>query len=345
MISTEEILLNHLLEVDKEKIKAALDSKENYREIKIRKRKGGYRTIYIPPEPLKEIQKKILNRVLKKIWDKPYTGFYGVFKGTSYIEHVVKHKEARTIFQFDLKDAFSSVDISVLRKTLFKEFLRVATLFLSYQENASQLYLPFESQSVEEVAQESTDLILDLTTFRDILPQGVPTSPFLFYITLRESGLISELTSSILAIVSADKYQFKLSIYVDNFVLSAKKPIPLELRKNMIEIIKKYGFRVNERKTRYQDIRHGAPLICGLRILDKGGKRKIGLSKRKIRQLRGKIHRAIYEPELRKKIKGSISSLKPIYGEPFSGELPPQIKKPYILLKQTEWKENYKGRV
>jgi len=333
MGSTEEMpfSLNCWLKVSKKEIKDALDSRKNYKKIKRPKRKGGYRTIYIPPKPLMEIQKKILNRVLREIWDKRDNRFYGIQKGTSYIEHAARHKEARAVFQLDLSDAFSSIDISVLQKILFKGFLRVAMIFSSYQENAShQLYIPFESQSVEEVAQKSTDLILDLTTFRNILPQGAPTSPFLFYITLRESGLIDKLFSCISSIVSADKYRFELSVYVDNFVLSAKKSIPIKLQENMIEIIERHGFRLNQRKTHYQEVRHGAPLICGLRILNKDNKRKIGLSKRKIREWRGKIHRAIYEPELRKKVEGFIASLKPIYSE----QLPPQIEKPYALLKQ-----------
>lgn len=326
--------LSCLLKASKAKVKNALDSKKDYKEIKIRKRKGGYRTIHIPPKPLMEIQKKILNEVLKKIWSKHDYEFYGIQKRTSYIEHAIRHQEARAVFQLDLKNAFSSIDILVLKKILFKEFLSVAKIFLLYQENTSQLYLPFEGQSVKEAAQKSTDLILDLTTFRNILPQGAPTSPFLFYITLRESNLIGKLLSHIRSIVSADKYRFELSVYIDNFVLSAKKPIPIKLQENMIEIIERHGFPVNQRKTRYQETRHGAPLICGLRILNKDNKRKIGLSKRKIREWRGKIHRAIYEPELRKKIEGFIASLRPIYGI-YSGQLPSQIEKPYALLKQT----------
>ena len=70
-------------------------------------------------------------------------------------------------------------------------------------------------------------------------------------------------------------------------------------------------------------MRHGSPTICGLRIGVAGKENKIVLPKKTIRKWRGIIGSARFNhsPELIKKIRGFLFSLKPIYGD----ERPPQI--------------------
>ena len=211
--------------------------------------------------------------------------------------------------------------------------------------------MDFKFSEREEIAQNVTELIIELTNFQGFLPQGTPTAPFLFYLVLVENGILGELKSICpLFFESQDRYGFRISAYIDNFVISAQKPIPLENQRTMLKAVGKLGFRVNPRKTKHQGIRHGAPLITGLRITSNNGESKVVLSKRKVRRWRGLIHRAIFEPELRPKVKGLVASLKPIYGSkdmidwdyftahgnfPQEPILPLQLEKPYqnLLLK------------
>ncbi len=371
MSDISEAILSQILKLKKEEIRTALSLTNDYKVIRVPKKSGGCRTLYIPPEPLKKVQRKILKCLFRKIWRKYRVGLYGIYKGTSYVMHAQEHKEAKWIFQFDLKDAFSSVEVGGLKKILkrlLKKEIETFQCSISRYRNVlrdfkeakevndewkieyyskeleeskkvilssvfggtalEQLMVKKEKTNYEEIAQELVDLIIKLTTFRGILPQGTPTAPFLFYISLAESSLFNRIKSLFPIIIpeSQDRYRFRVSAYIDNFVISAQKPIPPKKQEELFKIIRRFGFEVNLRKTRQQGVRFGAPLITGLRITNG----RAVLPKRKIRQWRGLIHRAIFEPDLRPKVEGFIASLKPIYGT----RLPSQLEKPYQKLLQ-----------
>lgn len=286
----------------------ALPLVRHYTEIKIPKRRGGFRTISIPPEELKKIQRGIL-RFLRDLWNIRHMQINGLHRG-SYIEHAKRHSESRFIFQIDLKDAFPSVSTLRLKEILYKKIL-------------------FEKVVETEYAtKQLSKLIIILTTLNGILPQGAPTSPFLFYIYLLEEDMIEKLYRCCLQ----DLEGLEISCYVDGIVVSSQKLITPDIQKNILKTIESLGFQINERKIWLRDCRQGAPLITGIRV---DGKGRISLPKKKVRKWRGMINRARFDPdnlELRDKIEGFIASLKPIYGE----NLPPQIEKPYLLFKQNQ---------
>lgn len=303
----------------------ALPSAEDYTEVKIPKKRGGYRTLFVPSPELKRIQRRIL-RFLRKIFRSRYTSTYGLHSG-SYIQHARYHSTARFILQFDLKNAFPSVNISQLRTILLEKFL----------EFADGLFPKVELVKLLETAEEFTDLVIKLTTYNSALPQGAPTSPFLFYIMLtknysEEDGLIDGLIRELIYLCPSG---WKMSCYVDSFIVSGQKPLPPDIKEKMLKIIEEAGFEVNKKKTWLRDCRNGAPLITGIRV---DGKGRISLPKKAIKKWRGIIHRAAFETNsfakeyLIRKIEGFIASLKPIYGN----ELPPQIKKPYLAFKKNE---------
>lgn len=285
--------------IRKEELIGALPLATEYTEIKIPKRRGGYRTLLVPSPELKKIQGKIL-RYLRKIFDQGWLGIYGLRSG-SYIDHAKTHSGSRFIFFFDLEDAFPSVDVSELRKILINRFIHKRIYALE--------------------AREFTDLILQLTTFNQTIPQGAPTSPFLFWLMLNESGLFEKLK-----LHSSLPRGYKISCYSDGFCISGRKLLRFETKEKIFKCLEEFGFRVNPKKVHQFDCRQGAPLICGIRV---DGKGRISLPKKKIRKWRGIIHRASFNtgPEMMKKIEGFIASLRPIYGE----RLPPQIEKPYLI--------------
>lgn len=399
---SREAVLAEILKTDENKIKEALSLTDDYQTVKCPKKGGGYRLLCIPPEPLKKVQKRLYRRLLCKLWKEWYSGLFGIHRRTSYVEHVSWHRNAKWVFQFDLKDAFLSVNVLSLRERInqkiyegmidfeqslslyrdglegsgvtdeevdtvgrgdmfyndFKHLKRykreiVNSAFFPLQHLVAKkaswsLYSYWEFSEKEEIARNLADLMVELTNYQGFLPQGTPTAPFLFYLALVESGILGELNSicPFFYPQSQDRYGFHISAYIDNFVISAQKPIPLKNQRAMLRVAEKLGFKVNTRKTRHQGIRHGAPLIAGLCITDG----KVALSKRKIRRWRGLIHRAIFEPELRQKTQGLIASLRPIYGTgnimdwdyftvhgkfPQKPILPSQLEKPYqsLLLK------------
>jgi hypothetical protein len=373
-----------LLRITQSEIREALSQIKNYRTVRIPKKKGGYRVLFVPSDSLKMVQRRILRYILQRLVYSRYVRILGLYKKTSYVRHAERHKEGRWFFQFDLKDAFSSVNIPFLQEILFRKILakiesfEIANNFYQYaldqyaqhpfyshkeikkiekdlkyqvfyplrgwflppeeteEKKAGQLFL-WDVLLKEELAQELANLIIKLAIFQNHLPQGAPTSPFLYYLALTESGLFDELVKLLGTSLWKDKYKPRLSVYVDNFVISSQRPIPFEIREKIFETIRKAGFEVNPKKTRNQDFRHGSPLITGLRIIEKDDERKVSLPKKKVRQLRGLIHRAAFKPELISKVEGVIASLKPIYGKPNQffleiKDLPSQLAEPCKLL-------------
>jgi hypothetical protein len=299
--------------ISKEELIKALPLAGQYTEIKIPKKRGGYRTLLIPSPELKRIQRKIL-RFFKKIFPVEHEDIFGLLSG-SYIEHAKCHSDSRWIFSFDLKDAFPSVDISKLRKIIYGRIQ-----FISVIEKKSPLH-----RLIEPEIWELSNLLIQLTTFNQTLPQGAPSSPFLFYLAITQSGLLEKVQKLL-------SREWKISCYVDGFVISGPKPLKLETKEKIFKTIEEFGFKINSEKIRQFDCRQGAPLITGIRL---DGKGRISLPKKKVRKWRGIIHRAALETDpcattdLGLKIEGFVASLRPIYGE----KLPPQIEKPYLLFK------------
>jgi len=153
----------------------ALPLAGDYRKVRIPKKKGGYRIIFIPSPELKKMQRRILG-YLQTIWPPCWMdGIYGLYQG-SYVDHAILHSDSRWIFQFDIENAFPSVNMCQLRTVLLQPSF---TLLSSILEKKTRERL--------------VDLIIKLTTDENILPQGAPTSPFLFYLILTESELFGEL--------------------------------------------------------------------------------------------------------------------------------------------------------
>lgn len=381
-----ETLLAKILKTDEDAIKKALILTNDYKEVECKKRGGGYRKIFIPSDHLKSVQKKINKSLLQKLREGIFFDLYGIYPGTSYVQHAQRHKNAKWVFQFDLKDAFPSVNVSSLRGILFRTFQNEMKSFessFSLYRNISEtrtiepeepsyfceelvaksVFFSLQNLMIkegddwsatwtfpqsEELISRLTDLIMELTTYQSILPQGTPTAPFLFYLALTEEGLFRRI-HSLFPMIYPKRYRFEVSAYIDNFVISSQKPIPEEKQEKLFGLVEEFGFKVNPAKTRHQGIMHVSPLITGLRVVNENGKGKIALPKEKVRRYRGLIHRAIFEPELRPKVKGLIASLIPIYGSrkipdedffakhsryPMEPILPSQLEKPYRKLLQ-----------
>lgn len=283
----------------------ALPLANSYIDIKIPKKGGGLRTISIPSLELKEIQDEIL--VFLKRNAPKCLEINGLSHG-SHVEHAKFHSRSRFVFQFDIKNAFPSVKIKIVRNILLEKIM-IEDLFNNEYE-------------VLRLA----NLITNLTTCNATIPQGAPTSPFLFYLFLIKKEVIQW-------IYKCCPPDYIVSCYVDNFAISNQKPIPKYIQERITKTLEKIGFKINKQKVWFRDCRNSNVLITGISV---DGKGRISLPKKKIRKWRGIIHRAAFETdpekleELKQKIEGFIASLKPIYGE----KLPQQIERPYQFFRQ-----------
>ena len=145
---------------DKEKLKLLYTisnhAEKHYKVFKIPKRNGGYRTIYEPDYTLKSIQRNILNNVLNERITSSYAKAYK--KGLSLVDNATPHLNKKVILKLDIKDFFPSID-----------FLKV------YKKAFPRNMYP------EAVA----NLLTNLTTYNNFLPQGTPTSSYIPNLVLR----------------------------------------------------------------------------------------------------------------------------------------------------------------
>jgi len=337
-------LLADLLKLEKtEEIDSVLEEFLDYREIKIPKRNGGCRILFVPSDPLKKLQKRILNYFLYRIPVFPLC--VGFRKKLSYVSNPRFHINAlsgrvKTVFRLDLKDAFPSVSSNYLKNCLKDIFLEEIKKYPKGR-NEESLFpirrvkwfreLLRVEKEIESLAGESlkiiekfADLLVLLTTFEEKLPQGAPTSPYLLNIVITKSK-IGERICKIMKDEFVDG-EWALSIYADDITVSTSRDFILwETRKKIIEAVESSGiFKVNYEKTSYQKSKSIAPMITGLRITKINGETKVILPKNKIRMIRGLVHRARLNPDdvkLQFQAKGYLAMLKPIYGE----KIPKQI--------------------
>lgn len=185
-----------------------------YREFEIPKKNGGIRTITTPYPSLKKCQKWIFNNILKT--QKVHIHAHGYVLSKSIFSNAAPHVNQENIIKIDIKNFFPSLKIN----WVINYFKR-----LGYAHNLS-FYLA------------------SLCCLNGSLPQGAVTSPYLSnLLTLSMDRKISKL---------AEVYDLNYSRYADDIFLSGKT-IPLESYKKVKEIIKNYGFKINNDKSRLLD--------------------------------------------------------------------------------------------
>jgi len=282
-----------------------LVEEQGYKKTKIPKTRGKWRELCVPSPDLKKTQRRILKLLTRNTNVPRWSTVFGLYKrGYPHIEHARIHSNSRFILTLDVENAFSSITWSKIEPILYEIIL-----------------LDMTSRMTNRLCQ----IILKLTTHEKTLPQGAPTSPFLFYIFLSKKmeyvhGAIWRQLKKIKA------SECKISIYVDNIVISTKnKRITPEAISGIIHSIESVGLPINRQKTRLYDCRQGAAIVTGLSI---DGKGNIAIPKTKREIIRTMLNNSCYipyNPKLDEKIDGTISYVRYIYGN----EIPNRIKKPY----------------
>jgi RNA-directed DNA polymerase len=205
--------LRRLLSLNKSDFKRLYYAKKNqYKTIEIPKNNGtGNRTLSIPSNDLKYIQRWILDNILYKV--DISTHAVGFVKGKSVVENASYHVNQEFILKMDIKNFFPSITAN-----------RVFGLFKSLGYSSSVAIT-----------------LTNLCTYNDSLPQGAPTSPYISNLICRKLDMRLEKLCY--------KRNLKFSRYADDITISGGRKVKSTI--NYVEkILEEEGFLVNDHKTR-----------------------------------------------------------------------------------------------
>ena len=130
-------------------------TEEHYQKIQIPKRNGAWRTLYVPDSLLKYVQKQILHKVLTQL---PVSYCASAYKkGCSLKENAAPHTGKSIVLKLDILDFFGNIT------------------YISVYQHAfpGELFPP-----------PVRTLLAHLCCYRDFLPQGAPTSPYISNLVL-----------------------------------------------------------------------------------------------------------------------------------------------------------------
>lgn len=202
-----------------------VSKKSNYGTFTIKKKNGDDRKIHAPSNNLLIIQKKltyILNLVYKN-----HSNSHGFIEGRSIITNATEHIRKQYVLNFDLENFFNNIN-----------FGRVRAMFIHYFKlNASV----------------ATTLANICCHYDGFLPQGAPTSPVISNILANK--LDKDLTRL------AKRHRCDYTRYADDISISTNKDVfpkaiaytkdrKTYLSSDLINIVQKNGFFINEKKSR-----------------------------------------------------------------------------------------------
>lgn len=228
-----------------------------YRNYSIKKKKGGERQIFAPEKKLKAIQKR-LNYFLQAyyLWMKP-NEVHGFVVNPHYlgthcniVENAKVHIGKKHVLNIDLKDFFPSI-------------------------SAMQVKDVFTSECFNFNDSVATALTL-LTTYEGKLPIGAPTSPVISnFICLKLDNDLKEFcnTNGLL-----------FSRYADDLTFSADTLISNDTVLDIINLIKKNNFQINEKKLRLKSSNR-KQTVTGLTVNE-----KVNVDRKLLKKIRAMLH-------------------------------------------------------
>lgn len=185
---------------------------EHYEKISIPKRNGTKRILHAPDSVLKYVQTQILRQVLREFLVSGYACAYQ--KGISLRSNAFPHQAQKLVLKLDIQDFFDSISyISV------------------YQHGFP----------CERIPDSVRTLLAHLCCYKDRLPQGAPTSPYLSNLVMKPF----------------DEYmgnwcrvrEIAYTRYCDDMTFSGDFH-PKEVLKKAEGFLNRLGFELNHKKTR-----------------------------------------------------------------------------------------------
>ncbi len=243
---------------------------ELYHEFVIRKRSGGKRIINAPSSQLAFIQRRIktiltlfYNSPIEwfqgKDWEPIYSGLFqptdnthGFIHDRSIATNASKHVGKGYVLNVDLKDFFPSVGIGKIIQSLQTE--------------------PFNFNYF------SAQVVANLCTLNDVLPQGSPASPIL-------SNIVSRRLDYQINLICKDLKTADYTRYVDDITISCDYNLFDNDFLSKLEIlVLDEGFMINVKKTRLQTDSQRQE-VTGLIVNE-----RLNIPRKKIRIVRSMLH-------------------------------------------------------
>lgn len=202
----------------------ARNSNKTYSTFSLETASKKLRTIHAPTDDLKEVQRKLL-----AVLERAYIPLYpvnGYVKGASIVTNAARHVKKRWVLNFDIESFFPSIT----RR-------RIIGLL------ASKRY---------SIPRPVAICIASLTTYKDMLPQGAPTSPI---ISNMICGRMDVRLRNLAKEIHADYTRYADDITFSTTHRALEKLVyedatGLQLREDIARIIEEEGFFIQTKKTR-----------------------------------------------------------------------------------------------
>lgn len=213
----------------------SMDISKLYTNIKIPKRKGGFREINAPNEELKSIQKLITNFFSNQLFVYPHNCAQAYVKHRDTLTNAQIHQNNSMIVALDLKDFFTSIN----RTNLKRQLLKIGNIYHIVSEN-------------------ELDEILDICLLNEVLPQGSSASPLL------SNLFMIEFDHNMYHYCK--RHNISYTRYADDLFFSGEdiKVNALIIKINEIIQLLDLGIRLNTEKTKI--LRPGKCYVTGVKI-------------------------------------------------------------------------------
>lgn len=253
---------------------------------------GKKREVYEPSFELKLFQRWINENVLS---DYPVSANALAYEtGTSIRKNADAHRKSNYILHTDIRHFFESIT-----------FLQVRQLF------------------EEKYAQEDIETILKIVTRNGSIPTGSLTAPRI------ANRIMYEFDSQIVEELSKIQ-QIVYTRYADDIIISSDTFLDDQILEITIDLLKKYGFAYNKKKTYYSNKRSKRN-VTGVILNNTDNSLSIGW--RKYKELKLKVYKYLkYNEGNKESIRGELAYLKSINPNKYLA-----IKKHYRDI--DEWKE------
>lgn len=205
-----------------------------YREFTIPKRAGGSRRIAAPAPDLKQLQRRILQRLLSRL--KAHQSATGFERGRSIVTNALVHARKPVVVRMDIKDFFGSTSAK-----------RVEAYFRAVGWSG-----------------EAARLLTRLSTHEGSLPQGAPTSP-------RLSNLVNVRLDARLSAL-ARKLGAAYTRYADDITFSFSAEDRSAIGAAIVttkRVLADEGYALHQKRKLHIRRRHQQQLVTGLVVNDR----------------------------------------------------------------------------
>ncbi len=306
-------LLGRLIGSEPDALEARLDQlrvSEPYQSFSLPKGRGGQRLIESPHPTLKRLQRALLDGLFYRAsfaYD-----CHGFVPGRSIVSHARLHCRQQSLVNYDIADAFPSVSRRRVRVSLERRLGHVL------KHRAPRATRPEREELLE--------LLSDLCTWQDRLPQGAPTSGALLNFAL--APLDRKLRKACRAWQEQGLGGMVYSRYADDLTLSSRGALPADVDAVMRKAILQAGFRFHPAKVHRARRAKGQALrICGI---DVDGDR-LRLPRKTLKRYRAVLHHAFCADSLSDSERGKLYGISGLVQMVYQG-WPAALDGPWQLL-------------